>query len=317
MGRAVRKLSTVWTAFCLGVTAVSLFAANPDPNVPVKIVNGQLMLVNVNVNDRGPFSFLVDTGTNTTLLDPALARELNLKPADRMMLGSMGKSTAVFRYFLQAIRVGEASVSHLEALAVPLPELRALDHNIRGVLGMNFLLHFSFLLDYDQQRLQIFPNPELAHAPEGEPAGPEIRVRPEINDWRLLVPVASNASTRGTWKLTLDSGISGLLVFADRMDWSAKGVDRCAQAGCVMQISTNLGNQTAPAVRVREMTIGGEPIHDVPVVVLRDVVRRNQAAKPSDPSDGLLPASMFGSVFFDRTNATLVLTPKLAMVAGR
>jgi len=264
------------------------------------------MVVSATINSRGPFNFLVDTGTNTTLVDPALARELNLKPVDRMMLGSMGQSVPVVRYFVEAFRVGDASVSHLEALAVPLPQLRALDHKIRGILGMNFLLHFSFLLDYSQQRLQIFPIPELAQAPEGT------RVRPEINDWRLLIPVATEASPHGLWKLTLDSGISGLLVFKDRVDWSAKALERCAEAGCVMEVSGNLSSQTAPAVRLREMSIGGSPMRDIPLVVLRD-----QKAKPSDPSDGLLPTSMFGSVFFDRTNATLVLKPRLAMVAGR
>jgi predicted aspartyl protease len=292
----------------LGVTARSLFAAAPapDPNVPVETLRGYLMVVSVTVNDRGPFRFLVDTGTNTTLIEPALAEELKLKPADRMTLSSMGKSASVARYFLEGFRVGEASVSHLEALALPLAELHALDHKIRGILGMNFLLHFSFQLDYSQQRLQIFPIPELAHAPDGT------RVHPEINDWRLLIPVASEASPRGLWKLTLDSGISGLLVFENRLDRSAKVLDRCAEAGCMMEVSSNLSSQTAAAVRLREMSIGGAPMRDIPLVVLRD-----QKAKPSDPSDGLLPTSMFGSVFFDRTNATLVLKPRLAMVAGR
>jgi predicted aspartyl protease len=308
MGRAVRKLSAGFVFFCLGIAARSLAAAapTPDPNVPVQTLRGYLMVVGVTVNDRGPFSFLVDTGTNTTLIDPALAQELKLAPADRMTLGSMGKSVPAARYFLKGFRVGPASVSHLEALAVPLPQLWALDSRIRGVLGMNFLLQFSFLLDYERQRLEIFPFPELAQAPEGA------RLHAEINDWRLLIPVGSKASPRGMWKLTLDSGISELLVFADRMDWSEGGFDRCAQASCLMHVSSNLSSQSAPAVRVHEMSIADTSMHDVPVVVLRD-----NSAKPADPSDGLLPASMFGSVFFDRTDASVVFSPRLAMVAGR
>lgn len=300
--------------FWLGIVGSTLAAAapGPDPNVPVETLRGYLMVVSATVNDRGPFHFLVDTGTNTTLIDPALAQELKLQPVDRMTLGSAGASTPVVRYFLQSFRVGEASVSHLEALAVPLPQLRALDGKIRGIMGMNFLLHFSFLLDYQQPRLQIFPMPDLAQAPEETRVGSAIQVHPEINDWRLLVPVATKAAPRGTWKLTLDSGISGLLVFEKRLNWSAEGVERCSLAGCMMQVSSNLSNQNAPTVRVREMEIAGAAMRDVPVVVLRD-----QTSKPTDPSDGLLPTSMFGSVFFDRTNATLTLTPRLAVVAGR
>ena len=281
-------------------------APGPDPNVPVEILRGYLMVVNVTVNEQGPYSFLIDTGTNTTLIDPALARELKLKPVDRMNLGSMGKSVPVTRYFLQGFRVGAASVSNLEALAAPLPQLQALDKNVRGVVGMNFLLHFSFLLDNDRQRVQIFPFPDPAQAPEGT------RLRAEINDFRLLIPVGSKASSRGMWKLTLDSGISELLVFEDRVDWSGGGFDRCTSSGCLMQVSTNLSNQSVPTVRLHQMSVADTSMRDVQAVVLR-----NNLARPADPSDGLLPASMFSYIFFDRTNATVVFSPKLAMVAGR
>jgi predicted aspartyl protease len=290
MGRAVRSLSAGFIFFCLGIAARTAAAStpNPDPDVPVQTLRGYLMVVGVTVNDQGPFSFLVDTGTNTTLIDPELAQELKLVPVDRLTLGSMGKSVPAARYFLQGFRVGSASVSHLEALALPLPELRALDSKIRGVLGMNFLLHFSFLLDYEHARLQVFPFPELAHAPAGA------RLRAEINDWRLLIPVGSNASPRGTWKLTLDSGISGLLVFEDRLAWTSDGLDRGVEPNC------------------HELSIADTSLRDVPVVVLRE-----NAAKKSDPSDGLLPTVIFSSVFFDRTDASVVFTERPVMVAGR
>jgi predicted aspartyl protease len=264
------------------------------------------MVVSVSVNDQGPFDFLVDTGTNTTLIDPELAKQLHLKPAGQMSLTSLAKSAPVSRYFLQTFRAGPASVSNLEALAVPLPQLRALDGKIRGILGMNFLLEFSFLLDYEQQRVELYPLPEQARAPEG------FRVRAEINDWRILVPVASQASPRGTWKLALDSGISQLLVFEGRMAASGKGIDHCRQATCLMQVATNLSRQNASTVRLRDLGIADAHLRDVPAVVLH-----NELLNPSDPSDGLLPASLFRSVFFDRTNATVVFSPNLAVLANR
>lgn len=279
---------------------------NSEPSVPVHTLRGYLMVVSVTVNDRGPFNFLVDTGTNTTLLDPDLAKELELVPVDRMTLTSMGKSVPVARCYLRNLRAGAASVSNLEALAAPLPQLRELDPGIRGILGMNFLLQFSFLLDYEQQRLKIFPFPDSAQAPEGT------RVRAEIHDWRLLIPITSQASPRGAWKLTLDSGTSEILIFQNRIDWSAGGVDRCAQPNCMMQVSTNVSQQSAPTVRVRELQIADTQMRDVPIVVLR-----NDLGKPSDPSDGLLPTSLFRSVFFDRSDASVVFTPRLTMVAGR
>jgi predicted aspartyl protease len=264
------------------------------------------MVASVSINNRGPFDFLVDTGTNTTLIDPELANELGLKAAGQMALTSLAKSVPVERYFLEALRAGPASVSHLEALATPLPQLHALGSHIRGILGMNFLLEFSFLLDYEHGRLELYPLPEQARAPEG------IRSKAEINDWRILIPVASPASRKGSWRLALDSGISQLLVFGPRMAPSDKGIDRCQRGSCLMQVATNLSHQNADTVRVREMEIASLHLQDVPAVVLN-----NDLLSPADPSDGLLPAAMFRSVFFDRANATVVFSPAQTMVAGR
>jgi predicted aspartyl protease len=272
----------------------------------VQTLKGYLMIVGVSVNGSGPFDFLVDTGTNTTIVDPQLARELGLKPVGSVSLGSMNKAVRVNQYFLQTLRVGAASVSHLEALSSPLPGLQAIQASIRGVLGMNFLLQFSFLLDYDHQRFEVFPFPEQAVAPEG------FRVGAEIHDWRILIPVVSPASPRGGWKLSLDSAISDLLVFKERVDASGKGTDGCGQASCLMQVATNLSRQNAATVRVRDLGIAEAHLQDVLTVLLP-----NKLLSTTDPSDGLLPASLFRSVFFDRTNASIVFRPRLAMLATR
>jgi hypothetical protein len=45
------------------------------------------------------------------------------------------------------------------------------------------------------------------------------------------------------------------------------------------------------------------------------VVLRNDLQKPSDPQDGLLPAAPFHSIFFDRSNATLIFSPSPATMS--
>jgi len=255
------------------------------------------MIVAATVNGAGPFNFLVDTGTNTTLIDPQLATELALKSVDKVALGSLGDSVATARHFL-ALRVGPAAVSHMEALAVPLPQLQALDSSVRGVLGMNFLLQFSFELDYEHQRFVIFPDPRTAAVPDG------LRTRAEINQARLLVSVASSAAPKGIWKLALDSGIAQPLVFETRIKIPA--ANSCANANCLMQVSTNLGEHSAAAVTVHDLSISGEVLEDASVVVLP-----SGEISASDPQDGLLAASFFASVFFDRVTASLIFSPRL------
>jgi len=294
------KSPAISRSLCLFVFLAALPAAvhaadtdNSSTNLAVRTVNGYLMVVQVSINGQGPFDFLVDTGTNTTLLDPSLAANLKLKAVDRMALATLADATPVVRYYADMVQAGPASVAHPEVLGAPLNEIRALDSRIRGVVGMNFLLQFSFLLDYRHQRMAIFPFPDSADVPNGR------RVNVEINDSRILIPVASQSSPAGTWNLVLDSGIANVLLFQSRMRPFARP---CVAAPCMMQVATNGSNYAAPTVVIPEMMIAERLLINQSAIVLR-----NDLLKPSDPQDGLLPASLFRSVFFDRSNATLVV----------
>jgi predicted aspartyl protease len=273
---------------------------NPDSSsnthLHVRMISGYLMVVSVSINDRGPFDFMVDTGTNTTLIDPQLATELGLQPKDRLKLASLASSTDVPRYYFQTFRVGPASVSNQEALAMPLPQLAALDRKIRGVLGMNFLLQFSFRLDYEHHTLELYPLPESAKIPAG------LRVPVEINESRMLIKVMSEASPSGSWKLALDSGIAQFLVFQDRI--TAPAERSCGKTSCLMQVATNLADHRASTILLHDVSLAGVQLPEIPIVVLR-----NDLQKPSDLQDGLLPAAPFRSIFFDRTNATVIFSP--------
>lgn len=298
MARTAQHFALILLFSCWGAFA---FAAPHPPDsatnthLRVRTISGYLMVVSVSINDRGPFDFLIDTGTNTTLIDPQLATELALQPKDRLKLASLASATDVPRYYFQTFRVGPASVSNQEALAVPLPQLTALDHKIRGVLGMNFLLQFSFRLDYEHRTLELYPLPESAQVPTG------LRVPVEINESRLLIKVGSEASPTGSWRLALDSGIAQFLVFQDRI---AAAERSCGKANCLMKVATNLADHRASTILLHDMSIAGTRLPETQVVVLH-----NDLQKPSDHQDGLLPAAPFRSVFFDRTNATVIFSP--------
>jgi hypothetical protein len=49
-------------------------------SVTPRLVAGALVVIPVTVNGRGPFDFMVDTGSQVTVVDPSLAQELGLKP---------------------------------------------------------------------------------------------------------------------------------------------------------------------------------------------------------------------------------------------
>ena len=304
MANVAKTLALNLLLLCCASTAAFPAASDSTLNTQaVRTIGGYLMIVAVSIDGRGPYDFLVDTGTNTTLIDPALATELNLKAKGRLQLASLGSAADVPRYFLQTFKVGPVSVSNMEVLAVPLTQLTALDSSIRGILGMNFLLHFSFGLDYDRQTLTLF-SPEATQAPAG------LRVPVEINESRLLIRVESKAAHGGSWKLALDSGISQFLVFQDRIAPASGGPGSCGQEQCLMQVSTNLAEHSAATVSAYDVTIAEAQLPKTQIVVLR-----NDLLSPSDPQDGLLPAAPFHSVFFDRSTASIVFTPSPGAMA--
>jgi hypothetical protein len=77
-----------------------------------------------------------------------------------------------------------------------------------------------------------------------------------------------------------------------------------------MQVSTNLAHQTATTELLQDVSISEARLPDQEVVVLR-----NDLLKPSDPQDGLLPAVLFHSVFFDRITATVIFGQPSAAVS--
>jgi hypothetical protein len=294
MNIAAKKL-VVGILLCCTTFAAASSAPDSSSNVvSVRLLRGYLMIAEVRINDRGPFDFLVDTGSNTTLLDPSLAAELGLHAKDKLQLSNLASAAGVPRYFLGKLTAGTDSLANLEALALPLTQLRALDPNIRGILGMNFLLHFSFRLDYDTPALELYSSPEKARIPAG------LSVPVQINQARLLVPVGSGAALTGTWRLALDSGISQLLVFEDRAAFE----DDTPCSDCLMQVSTNLSQQQAATRLMRDISISDARLPEQQVVVLR-----NDLQPPTDPQDGLLPAAPFHSIFFDRSTAKLIFSP--------
>jgi len=282
----------------LAVCPLVTRAASTHSSVPVRTLRGYLAVVSVSINSRGPFDFLVDTGTNTTLIESDLAAELGLVPVDRMSLTTLTGSEPVPRYFLEEARVGSASVPHLETLAGPLQQLRSLDRNIRGILGMNFLAAFSFRLDYEHRRLEIFDPAESPEIFGG------IRVPVEITESCVLVPVESNASRNGVWKLALDSGIPEIAIFQDRL-----AVDMRHQEGCIgvctMVVRTNSFRSADAAQTTTDMYIAHTPLRHQSIVVLPNGPEDQRRLE-----DGLLPASLFRAVFFDRIGRSVVFNPR-------
>src|SRR5215472_4484540 len=100
--------------------------------VRFRLLHDTVVVVSIEVNDQGPFEFILDTGTDTTILDVGLASRLSLVPLDVMTLTTVpGKQTLV-RSSVRKLALGAVAVPDLEVLLQDMAELRRLNAHICG-----------------------------------------------------------------------------------------------------------------------------------------------------------------------------------------
>jgi hypothetical protein len=107
------------------------------------------------INGSGPYDFLLDTGSQITMIDQALASELNIKTTTKAALVGVSLQGKGGRYaFLDSVRVGEnAKVESIYALAFDMNDLHAAGYAVRGLIGEDFLSHFDAMIDNTHNRV--------------------------------------------------------------------------------------------------------------------------------------------------------------------
>ena len=117
---------------------------------------------------EGPFDFMVDTGSQVTVVDPSLAQELGLKAQ-----GTVGLIT-VASYMHASLTVPDTLEADSHVVEKPpvvvqdLGPIQAADPRIRGVLGENFLAHFDLLIDYAYKLLCLDETSAMRESVRGE-----------------------------------------------------------------------------------------------------------------------------------------------------
>ena len=258
-----------------------------------RLLNSTIVIVSLAANGQGPFDFVLDTGTDTTIIDPTLAQQLSLAAIDRIQINTLAGSQMLTRSSVGTLAMGTSRAENVEVLVQDVPELHALDSHIRGIAGQNFLSHFNYLLDYRKRSLRLEIASEVEHALEGD------RVPLEVRDNKMIV--SSDVQGRETvrLRLLLDSASNSVILIrkADR-------VGSPFQAASVTTAGAEqAGMQMAP---VRSLTVGSQQFRDLPVGISRDT--------PEDAArveDGLLPTALFQSVYINNRNGFVVFNPRM------
>ena len=291
--RGTRKGFAALGLLCL-IYASGAWVVRAEGRVRLRLLAGRLTVVPVHLNGEGPFDFLLDTGTNSTVVSPALAARLRLRPSDGVTLITVAGQRDVPRARLGRVEVGGRAAADVEALVSGLEPLSDLDPRLCGVLGQNFLERFNYTLDYDGRSLEFESD---AAPPAGE------RVPFAVEEGRLVVGAVCDADAPRALRLVLDAAATGLVIFDD----ARRGLARILSPRAAALMLTEAGGVEARLARLPALRVGGSRLRDVPVALLRD-----PAGRDARTEDGLLPTSLFRAVYFNHASGYVIFNPKPA-----
>jgi predicted aspartyl protease len=252
------------------------------------LVRNYLIVTLVQINEAEPVPFLLDTGTNTTLLHTEFAAQLGLRPIDRIELLTVAGAQAVPRAKLQSLSLGSQTATDLEVLFSELREIRSVLPTVRGVLGQNFLSQFNYLVDYSKRRISFVEESNAVWC------GAQIPFA--WQEGRILITVKAGL------QLLLDSAIADLLLFEP----TARQVELDLSQNSLrsMQLKSDLGSREVRQGRLRTFRVGEILFQHLPVTLFP-----LKPAALGRLENGLLPMSLFQSIYLNHQRGYVIFNP--------
>lgn len=138
--------------------------AKPLPPLPPAVIDNTLdiggndikarkissrMTVEVHLNGRGPYRFLVDSGADTSVVGLSIARDLQLPIGTPANVHGMTGSARVDRVLVNELALGQSAFRDLE-----LPALREDDLGGQGMIGIDALVEQRLMLDFEKRLIK-------------------------------------------------------------------------------------------------------------------------------------------------------------------
>jgi predicted aspartyl protease len=248
------------------------------------------ILVSVRVDGKGPFPFLLDTGSTHSAIVEELAVSLgSVAVATTVTSTPIGQQLhAVVR--LDRLELGSTLSRQLLASVVKQAALDPGGH-IRGIVGQDVLADRHYTIDYRRRRL-------VWHEPNGRPSrSQEAAVFPlAFERERFVVDLPQPG---GTLRFVPDSGAAGLVLF----DRGQRALPRLSPANGSTLLSTLAGDRLLPRLLLPALEVGTTTLRDIPAVIVAQDDDGGRSA------DGLLPLHLFARVTFNGPASLLVLDP--------
>jgi len=270
------------TGWLLSAVATIVLQSPAAGSCPIPLEReGTAWVVSVSINGEGPYRFLLDTGTSTTVVGAGLAARLHLELGQKSEARAADQVVEVREAVAGEVRLGTMILRQVPVVVLPLPRFDG-QNRIDGVIGLDLFVQAPYLIDLRHRCLD--PAADLSSLRGGTP------LEAEVGGGRIVLQ-AHGADSRDL-RFTLDSGASMLVLMSSR----ARAL---VAASGVIELTTASGRQRAPAGIVEVLAFGTLRLRDLPAVLLPASTARHE--------DGLFPIALFSTVFVDpRSNLVLV-----------
>jgi predicted aspartyl protease len=272
-------------------------------SVPLKIINGHQILLAVSINHAGPYNFLLDTGSQVTIVDLSLASELHLSlRGSANLVSAAGSKTAASVAQVDLLETGSHANANQTVLAYDFQKVNSAIHPIRGILGEDFLGRFDILIDNAHSMLCL----DDSAAMRANVKGPHIALEATAQSLdgqsspSEFIVAARLSNARRPIRLKLDSASDVSVLYNIR-----QFMTRAPFSTTSMQETQVDGAQRAFAVLPpQEVMIGPLNLPEVSFVIPPGSETGLDMAE-----DGVLPTGLFRRVFIDHVNHFAVLEP--------
>jgi hypothetical protein len=274
-------------------------------SVPFHLINRHKIILPVLVNHSGPYNFLLDTGTEISMVDSALAADLHLSGRGvAVVAGAGSRQTASFTR-VDSIATGSHAAANADALIYALGNLEAGGLTIQGILGEDFLERFDMLIDNAHGLLCLDDSGAMAEAVKG----PRVALEPQPAPGKdgdeaphLLILEARLSDASRPVRLMLDSGTNAPVLYNTGSYMSLP----LSQTVLLRGSSVDGGQRIFSALPIQDVKIGPAKLAGVPFYSLSGLEKDPRAKG----FDGVLATELFRTIFIDHAHRLAVLQPR-------
>jgi hypothetical protein len=270
-----------------------------------RLVAGALLVIPVKINQSGPFDFMVDTGSQLNVIDPALAAQLNLKSHGTVGLVATAAYSQASIGILDSLEAGSQQVFMPLVVVQDLGPIQAADPRIRGVLGENFLAHFDVLIDYPRGLLCLDEAKVMEKYLRGERIPLVTSKHPETAmpfSQRLVVSVNLSDTGARPVLLQVDSGSDGPILYAGNRELEQPLLKRAKLQGAEVSDARRAFAVLPP----QDMMLGRSIVRGVPFVTPASAPQN----VPDREEDGILATVLFQRVYVSHSGHFVIFDPR-------